>query len=255
MVELCNPSQSGAIPQPLRAHGPLHDSKNRSCPRVVVCSDIRLLREGITLAVTQSGILEVVGAIEPEDAPALAAAQRPDVILIDAGVAGGRALPRLLKGVTPDLRVVVFALGDGEVDILGWAEAGVDGYVGRDGTVDDLTAAVEGAIRGEAFCSPKLVGLLFARVAQLSEEATPGAGVGVLTSREQQVMALVDQGLPNKEIARRLGIGHATVKNHVHHILEKMQAQGRGEAAARRRRAAKATPDPTSSTGRSPVPK
>jgi DNA-binding NarL/FixJ family response regulator len=220
---------------------------------VVVCSDIRLLRDGITLAVAQDGLMDVVGAIEPEDAPAVVAAQRPDVVLLDASVAGGRGLPRLLKELGPDLRIVVFALAAGEVDVVGWAEAGVDGYVVRDGTVRDLTAAVESALRGEVFCSPRLVGLLFARVAQLSEGAAPDAGAGGLTPREQEIMALVEQGLSNKEIARRLGIGHATVKNHVHRILEKTRTRGRGEAVAQRRRAEQASPDPTSGTGRRPA--
>lgn len=253
MPDLANPPPQGnAIPGHPRDLAALRGTWNGLRPRVVVCSDTRLLREGITLALSQDGPMDVVGAVEPENAPAIVAAQRPDVVLLDAGVPGGRGLPRLLKKVSPDLRIVVFAIADGEVDVVAWAEAGVDGYVGRDGTMGDLTAAVEGALCGEAFCSPKLVGLLFARVAQLSEEAVPDAGAGVLTPREQEILALVDHGLPNKEIARRLGIEPATVKNHVHRILEKTQL--RGEAATRRRRVRKASSDPNSSTGQRPAP-
>src|SRR3569832_1687412 len=104
-------------------------------PRLVICSDVRLLRDGITLAVTQDGRMDVVGAASPEDAPATVVALHPEVVLLDASMAGARGLPRLLKEVSPDLRLVVFALADGEGDVVGWAETGVDGYVGRDGTV------------------------------------------------------------------------------------------------------------------------
>jgi two-component system nitrate/nitrite response regulator NarL len=250
MADFANPPRGSGVPLYPRSQAAPRSTLRQSPPRVIVCSDIRLLREGITFAVAQDRPMNVIGAVQPEDAAATVAAQSPDVVLLDAGVAGGRGMPRLLKKFSPDLRVVVFALADAEPDIVGWAEAGVDGYIGRDGTVDDLTAAVEGALRGEAFCPPRLAGLLFARVARLSEVAASDAGTGALTPREQEIMALVDHGLPNKEIARRLGIGHATVKNHVHRILEKMQVRGRGEAAARRRHVGQSSPPPTSAIAR-----
>ena len=246
MAEVDDPPRSGTAAQCRVPLAPHSSTANGPRPRVVVVSDICLLREGIVLALTQESPFDVVGAAVPEDAPGIIAAQRPDVVLLDACVVGGRGMPRLLKGLSPDLHVVVFALADGEADIVGWAEAGANGYVGRDGTADDLIAAVQGAMRGEVFCSPRLVGLLFARVAQLSEGAAPDAGAGGLTPREQEILVLVAQGLPNKEIARRLGIGHATVKNHVHRVLGKTQARGRGEASARMRRGEETTPHPTS---------
>ncbi len=209
---------------------------NGQCRRVVVVSDIRLLREGVALVLARCEGLHVAGSADAAGAPALVAAQRPDAVLLDAGVAGGLKLPLLLRDVLPGLRVVAFAIADGDGDVVAWAEAGASGCVGRDGSADDLASAVDGALRGEVFCSARLAGLLFARVAELSGRAAPAAEMVGLTPREREIVSLVDQGLANKEIARRLGIGHATVKNHVHRILEKMHARGRGEAAARLRR-------------------
>lgn len=240
MAEVDNPPSSSGVVQHPRVHETQPGSGNGPRPRVVVCSDICLLREGIALAVARDSPFDVAATAEPEDSLAIAAAQCPDVILLDAGVVGGRELPRMLKEVCPDLRIVVFALTGSDADILEWAEAGAGGYVARNGGFGDVIMAVEGALRGEVFCSPKLAGLLFARVAKLSKEAAPDRAAGVLTPREQEIMSFVEQGLPNKEIARRLGIGHATVKNHVHRILEKLQARGRGEAAARARSMAQA---------------
>src|SRR5215203_5917358 len=145
MIEVNDPADGGTAAQSRVPVPRGNRTTNGFRLRVVVVSDICLLRQGIVAAVAQDSPVDVIGADEPEDAPATIAAQRPDVVLLDAGVAGGRGMLRLLKGLSPDLRVVVFAIADGEADIVGWAEAGASGYVGRDGTADDLVAAVQGA--------------------------------------------------------------------------------------------------------------
>ncbi|MGK7864899.1 LuxR C-terminal-related transcriptional regulator [Falsiroseomonas sp. E2-1-a4] len=210
----------------------------QSRTRVAVCSHTRLLREGVALALAQGGLIDVSGTVDPADLPTVIESLAPDVLLLDASVDASLDLPSILLKVMPELRIIVFAVANEQVDVVRWAESGVSGYVGREGGIAELTAAVDGAMRGEAFCSPKLAALLFARIAQLSYRTTPSAPLSGLTPREREILLLVDQGLSNKQIARRLEIGHPTVKNHVHHILEKMNAQGRGEAAARMRRSA-----------------
>lgn len=215
------------------ADGPSRRDGSQLRLRVVVCSHIRLLREGISLALAQDELIDVCGTVDPAASRTKVESLSPDVLLLDASVDAGRKLPSILREVMPKLRIVVFAVADEQLDVVGWAEAGVSGHVGRDGGVAELTAAIHAAVRGEVFCSPKLAALLFARIAELSHESTVSPPSSGLTPREHEILLLVDQGLPNKEIARRLGIEHATVKNHIHHILEKMNARGRGEAAAR----------------------
>ncbi|HEX7241600.1 MAG TPA: response regulator transcription factor, partial [Longimicrobiaceae bacterium] len=119
--------------------------------------------------------------------------------------------------------------------VLACAEAGVSGYVSRGASLDDLVGALRSVARGELVCSPHIAGSLFRRVAALSErrEASPAA---VLTPREREILGLIDQGLSNKEISRRLRIELSTVKNHVHNLLEKLQVSRRGAAAACLRR-------------------
>jgi DNA-binding NarL/FixJ family response regulator len=238
-----------------RHQGQPHPAKKIRSPRVVVCSDTRLVHEGISLALNQVSGFDVVGQVQLEGAPAMIATLRPDVLLLDAGVVDGRELSHLLKAASPELRIVVFALSEGEPDIMEWAAVGVSGYVGRNGSIDDLAAAIQGATRGEAFCSPRIAGLLLARVGRLSADAMFNQVTGSLTRREQEIMALVEQGLANKEIARQLGIGYATVKNHVHRILEKMHSHNRGAASARMRRTGPAAPEPASDTKRCPAMK
>jgi DNA-binding NarL/FixJ family response regulator len=89
--------------------------------------------------------------------------------------------------------------------------------------------------RGEFLCSPGTAATLLRRVAALAAERHTADNGARLTPREQQVVRLIDEGLSNKEIARRLSIEVRTVKNHVHSILEKLQVRRRGEAAARMR--------------------
>jgi len=96
--------------------------------------------------------------------------------------------------------------------------------------------AVLSIARGEFRCSPRVAALLAKRVSALSQRLTPDQRHGHLTPRERAIVPLIDEGLSNKGIAARLGIEISTVKNHVHHILEKLHALRRTRAAAQFRR-------------------
>ena len=123
---------------------------------------------------------------------------------------------------------------ESEQDVVACAEAGVAGYVTRDASIDDLVATIDSVVRGEALLSPTVGATLLRGV------AAPAVGdrhdIGErLTAREWEVLDLVGEGLSNKQIAKRLEIETPTVKNHVHNILEKLDAHSRTEAAARAR--------------------
>jgi DNA-binding NarL/FixJ family response regulator len=142
-------------------------------------------------------------------------------------------IARTIMRVIPHTKIIAIAVSDDSSDIVACAEAGMVGYVSRDGSTDEVVAAVHGALRGELHCAPHVAATLFRRLAALA----PGAAAdvdrdAVLTPREREIVALIDQGLSNKTIGGRLRIGTPTVKNHVHHILEKLKVRRRGEAAA-----------------------
>jgi DNA-binding NarL/FixJ family response regulator len=101
----------------------------------------------------------------------------------------------------------------------------------------DLRATLAGVMRGETICPPSVVAALVRHIADRAGEGRDPVEDGHLTSREREVLVLIEQGLTNKEIARRLGIEERTVKNHVHHVLDKLRVRHRGEAAARLRAA------------------
>jgi len=203
-------------------------------PRILIVSGVRLCREGIALALGRTEAVDVLGAAAPFEAFACVAALAPDAVVLDSSLDDGLVLARRLREVASDAKIVAFAVSPIDRDVIAHAEAGMSAFVPRDGSIDDLLGAIQQAMRGEFACSPRLTALLLARIAALSTGQP--AHEHALTQREKEIVLLVEQGLSNKEIARRLSVGTATVKNHVHNILEKLQVRRRGQAAARMRR-------------------
>jgi DNA-binding NarL/FixJ family response regulator len=201
--------------------------------RALIVAHTRLFREGLADALRQVAEIEVVAtARSVDEAAARVAETRPAIALVDTGSADGVATVRALARELP---VVALAVPEHEAEIVALAEAGIAGYVTRDASLDDLVAAVTSVARGEALVSPRVAATLFRRVAALAAErrVTDEAGLPRLTRRERQIIDLIEAGLSNKEIAIRLQIQFATVKNHVHNILEKLQVAHRADAVAR----------------------
>jgi two-component system, NarL family, nitrate/nitrite response regulator NarL len=204
--------------------------------RVLIVAEIRLYREGLAamLRAESAGIDVVATAAGADDAVRGLRELSPDIVLLD--MAPDNAwLVRALEAAVPGTRVVALAVPENEREVLACAEAGVAGFVTRDASVEDVAAAVQSAARGEVLASPRMVATLFARIATLALERSPESIESRLTARELEILNLIDQGLSNKEIARRLTIELSTVKNHVHNIFEKLNVSRRSEAAARRR--------------------
>jgi DNA-binding NarL/FixJ family response regulator len=125
---------------------------------------------------------------------------------------------------------------DQEDTLLEWAEAGVAGFVPREASMEDLIVTLVCAVRGEFRCSPQFAGRLLGRLRQHGHvDLQAPVDENPLTPRECEIVSLIDRGLSNKAIAASLGIEMATVKNHVHNLLEKLHVHRRGEAAARLR--------------------
>jgi DNA-binding NarL/FixJ family response regulator len=157
------------------------------------------------------------------------------VVLLDQTMSDGLDQVRRLQRVSSRPKVIALGMPDQEEMLLEWAEAGVSGFVPRDASVEDLVSTVESAVRGEFHCTAKLAGTLLRRLACRPSAASIWGASERLTPRESEIVGLIDGGLSNKEIAVRLGIEVATVKNHVHNLLEKLRVRRRGEAAARLR--------------------
>jgi DNA-binding NarL/FixJ family response regulator len=204
--------------------------RDELAPRVLVVSHVRLVREGIAAMLRARGLRNVGLA---SDATVLddVRDRGADVIILDVTRPSTLRVMRALADRDPGVPMLALGVEESDADVLACADAGAAGYLPFDSGADELIVAIASARRNELVCSPHIAALLFRR--QAARPATPSALESPLTRREQEVLALVDRGLSNKEIAGQLSISLTTVKNHVHRILEKLQVRRRGAAAAR----------------------
>jgi len=206
--------------------------------RAFLVSDVRLYREGVESALQRREAIEVSGTASTiSDAIDRVAASDPAVIIVDMATRDSVSGIRALAAAAPRSKIVAFAVDEQASDIPSYAEAGIAGYVPCDASIDDLAATIESVTRDEAPCSPRVAGALFKRIAILAAGAAPAAQSPALSQREREILALIRNGLSNKDIARALTIEVATVKNHVHSLLTKLKVSTRAQAAALQLRA------------------
>lgn len=207
----------------------LDDNDSRAALRIAVVSQIRLYRDG--LAQVLGGLDDVAQVVAFETAPdclADTARDMPDVILLDMAAVCSEAAARLLANRLPGAHIVAIAVPETEPRVLACVEAGVTGYVPREGSIEDLVTAIRMAARGQAMCSPMIAAGLMRRLATLTNKEQPEAQ---LTAREFEIAGYVARGMSNRDIADCLSIELCTVKNHVHNMLEKLGATRRIEIA------------------------
>lgn len=193
---------------------------------VLLVDDHPVVRAGLRGMLDAQDGIEVTGeASSGAEAVAAAAALSPDVVLMDLrmpGVDGVTATGRILAA-NPAIRIVVLTTYDTDADILRAVEAGATGYLLKDATPAELTAAIFAAARGETILAPSVAARLVNRVRQPA--ATPS-----LSAREIEVLSRVGRGLTNAEIGRELYITEATVKTHLLRIFNKLGVSDRTAA-------------------------
>jgi two-component system nitrate/nitrite response regulator NarL len=198
--------------------------------RVLIAADIRLYREGLAQLLAREDGIAIAGAVDASR-PALSAL-RPalaDVIVLEVSATNHLLAVRDVRALAPGMSIVALGVADADADMVACAEMGATAYVTRDASLAELVAAVRSAARGEFVCSPRTAGTLVRRLAELAADRLDPS-LARLTRRECEIAALIHEGLSNKEIAVRLSIETATVKNHVHNLLEKLNVHHRTEA-------------------------
>ncbi|KRC49220.1 LuxR family transcriptional regulator [Leifsonia sp. Root227] len=210
--------------------------------RVVVADDQAIIRDGLVTVLGLLPDIEVVGEAEDgERAVALAAAEHPDVVLMDLrmpGLDGVAATERIVREVPGTAILVLTTYADDE-SILSALRAGARGYLTKDAGRAELAAAVRAVASGQSTFAPEVGALLVSTL-------TGGTGTGsapapasslsarfpTLTKREVEVLALVADGLSNGEIASALFVSVATVKTHINAIFAKLAVRDRAQAIA-----------------------
>jgi NarL family two-component system response regulator LiaR len=196
--------------------------------RLLLVDDHAVVREGLRAFLRLVPGIEVVGeAADGVDAVRVAAEVRPDVVLLDLLMPGGDGVAalRALREAVPEARVLVLTSFTDDAQIFAAMEAGAAGYLLKDIEPEALAAAVREVAAGNPVLHPRVATRLMRR------SAAPVAGLAELTARERDVLRLIVEGLANKEIAGRLGIGEKTVKTHVSRVLDKLHAADRTQAA------------------------
>lgn len=210
----------------------------RQIIRIALLHSNPLLRESLGCCLAQVESISVSHTTSRlEETEELLRSQRPDLLILEFGLVRREGVDNAARICTlsSDVKTLVIDVPDIESDILYCIEAGgVSGYLLRNASLGDLVNNINAIVQGETICSPRIASLTFCRMSRLAHHtgkvrATNGIG---LTRRESEIMALIENGLSNKDIAIRLQIGVSTVKNHVHNILDKLQMHDRHSAVA-----------------------
>jgi DNA-binding NarL/FixJ family response regulator len=195
--------------------------------RVVIVDDHAVVRAGLEQVIDLSDDIDVVGsATDGSETEALVRRTEPDVVLMDLSMPtlDGIEATRLVMAARPETNVLVLTSYSDRDSILRALDAGARGYVLKDAEPDELLRAIRAAARGEAPLSPRAAqALVSAR-----RESSPAPA---LSEREREVLALVADGLANKQIAIRLGISEKTVKSHLTRIFREIGVSDRTQAA------------------------
>jgi DNA-binding NarL/FixJ family response regulator len=197
--------------------------------RVLVVDDHPIVRQGLVGVLSDEADLEVVGeAGSGREAVALVPRLRPDVVLLDLEMPeldGVAAIPQL-KAASPSVEVLVFTAYDTDDRVLGAIRSGARGYLLKGASSDEIARGIRSVAAGGSYLEPRVASKLVAEVS-----APRRSAVG-LSARELEVLRLVADGLPTKQIAASLSISERTVKFHVNSIFHKLGADNRAQAVA-----------------------
>lgn len=205
--------------------------------RILLVDSSRLIGGMFTSVLDNEPDLQVVACATTVD-QSLEHIHACDVALVSAALPddGTYEFIRAARSANPQVKTLVVGLAGPKSAVIRHIEAGAAGYANRDDSVDNLLSHIRAAHRGEALLAPDLAAALMARLVEWTtapQKAQPRSiEAAGLTQREREVLRLIEQNLSNREIAKRLVIEVCTVKNHVHHILTKLDVNSRRDLVA-----------------------
>ena len=210
----------------------MNDVEKTEPVRVMVVDDHPMWRESVGRDLTTAGYDVVAATGEGRQAVRIAAATRPDVVILDLqlpDISGVEVINGLLEAV-PGVRVLMLSASGEQQSVLDAVKAGASGYLLKSAGLADFLEAVARTAAGDTVFTPGLAGLVLGEFRRLAvEPATADGGAPKLTERETEVLRLVAKGLSYRQIAERLVLSHRTVQNHVQNTLGKLQLHNRVE--------------------------
>ena len=208
----------------------MHDKESY---RVLAIDDHPLFRKGVSDLIDMEPSLDLVGeATNGLEGLVLAKTLNPDLILLDISMKGMSGLETLkaIKHEEVDSLILMLTVSDNEEDVLTALRTGADGYLLKDMEPEDILESIRKALQGNLVISERLTQLL-AKALRDEEKLTQHRPPSPLTTREEEILEQIAEGMSNKRIARALDISEGTVKVHVKNLLKKLNLHSRTEAA------------------------
>jgi two-component system NarL family response regulator len=204
--------------------------------RILLVEDNRILRDGITALLDKEKDFTVTGLCDGgRDVVAMASNVKPHVVLLDLGLESQNSLEIVenLKKEFPGIKIIGMGLAPSQADIMEFVQAGADGFILKDATLEDVANTIRSVSAGRTVLPSSMTTSLFFQIAEhaLLKGKRNLRGATRMTQREKEIIALISDGMSNKQIASNLNIATFTVKSHVHNILEKLELQSRLQIA------------------------
>ena len=203
---------------------------------VLLADDHGLLLEGLSNLLTARGIRVVGMAHDGLQAIDLARALKPDVILMDIQMprCDGLTATRRIKAEMPNAKIVILTTSTEDQDVFDAVKSGAFGYLLKSIQAEDLIESLDQVQQGVPPFSPGLAVKLMREFARLAAPDHPPteSPAGELTPRQQEVLALVAQGMSYKQVGAKLGLSPHTVKYHMAEILQQLHLENRAQALA-----------------------
>jgi DNA-binding NarL/FixJ family response regulator len=197
--------------------------------RILLADDHRILREGLRSLIAQQPDLELAGeAASGEEAIALARQTKPDVVIMDVVLPGidGVEATRRIHSEFREIRIIALSMHSDRRYVSEMLRAGAIGYLVKDGAFEELNLAIRTVVAGRPYLSTVITGSLvedFVRQTSAQEPASATSPLGLLTTREVEVLRLLANGKRVKDIAAMLNISVKTVESHRQNVMDKLE--------------------------------
>ena len=200
--------------------------------KVALVDPFPIWRIGVGQVLTEEGGFALVGsASTAAEAESLVAEKQPDLLLVDPSVQGGGArIARKTSEIRPATRIAYFTASENRQDLMSAMAAGVNGYILKTVSAQELARAIGVILAGERYITPHFATRLLATIGESGKARDREAGREQLTHRENQILVEAAKGHTNKEIAKTLKLSEKTIKYYMTNVLQKLQVRNRVEA-------------------------
>jgi DNA-binding NarL/FixJ family response regulator len=203
-----------------------------STAKVLLVEDHIVVRQGIKALLSDDPDLEIVGeADNGREALNMVSDLQPNIVLMDISMPGlnGIEATRQLRQIYPEIKVVILSMHANEEYVFQVLQAGASGYVLKQSDSSEVLTAIRAALSGGSFLSPPISRTVIEDYVHRAEVRGQGEDLDILTSREREVLQLLAEGLPNREIAKQLNISVKTVETHRSNMMNKLDVKNKTE--------------------------